>query len=101
MGCGMKIYIDSECHCYTSNPENDHREFEVHFFDGKCQTFVEGHIYVPEGEQWTRPSDEKVFNGEMICAWKDYSELDSAQREYELDQLADYKAACERMGIVV
>lgn len=87
----MKIYIDSKCHCYTSNPDNDRREFEVPFFDGKCQTFIEGHIYVPEGEQWTRPSDGRIFKGEMVCAVAPYTNLETAQAQYDADQaeLAD------------
>ena len=95
------IYIDSEYHCYTANPNNDRRAFEVPYFDGKCEKFVEGFMYVPQDESWTRPSDGKTFFGEMRCAWQPFDELDAAQRQYEQAQLADYKAACERMGIVV
>lgn len=95
------IYIDSDYHCHATNPDNDRRAFEIPLFEGKCREFIEGFIYVPHDEQWTRPSDGKVFLGEMLCAWQPYSELDAAQRQYEQAQLADYKAACERMGIVV
>lgn len=95
------IYIDSKCHCYTTNPNNDRRAFEVPFFDGKCKTFIEGHIYVPCDEQWTRPSDGMVFTGEMICAWKSYSELDNAQREYERQLIATYEESLRTVGVVV
>ena len=96
----MKIYIDSEYHCHTTNPDGIFHEVETDFFDGKCDSFIEGYRFVPSGESWKR-SDGVVFHGEMIAPWKPYSELDNAQREYERTQLADYKAACERMGIVV
>lgn len=96
----MKIYIDDEKKCHTTNPNNSFREFDILEFDGKCKEYIEGHIYCPDGESYTR-NDGKVFHGECLTAWKPYSELDAAQRKYELQQLADYKAACERMGIVV
>ena len=96
----MKVYIDFECKCHTTNKEGVYREFDVPFFDGKCDSFINGYRYCPEGENYTR-EDGEVFYGECIVPWKPYSELDAAQRQYELAQLADYKAACERMGIVV
>jgi hypothetical protein len=58
------------------------------FFDGKCTAFVEGFRFVPSGETWTR-SDGVVFHGEMIAPWKDYAELDIAQREYERQLLKE------------
>ena len=61
------------------------------FFDGKCDGFVEGYRFVPDGESWTR-SDGTVFCGEMISPWKDYAELDSAQRQYARDQAELQKA---------
>lgn len=88
----MKIYIDSEYRCKTTNPDSTFREVETDFFDGKCQTFIEGYRYLPTGESWTR-SDGVVFHGEMIAPWKDYSELDAVQREYERQKLADAEAA--------
>ena len=75
------IYIDSEFKCHVSNDGTMHA-VETDFFDGKCDALVEGYRFVPEGESWTR-SDGTVFTGEMIAPWKDYSELDAAQREYE------------------
>lgn len=87
-----KIYIDSEFRCRTTNPDGTFREVETNFFDGKCTTFVEGYRFVPQGESWTR-EDGTVFRGEMIAPWKDYDELDSAQREYERKKLADAENA--------
>lgn len=77
----MKVYIDSEYHCHTTNPDGIFREVEHPFFDNKCQAFVEGFCY--------DDSDGYV----LIYPWKPYSELDTAQREYERQLLADYESA--------
>ena len=86
------IYIDSAFKCHTTNPDGVYREFEVSFFDGKCDAFIEGYRYVPSGESWTRP-DGTVFQGEMIAPWKPFDEIDSAQREYERRLLVEYESA--------
>ena len=78
----MKIYIDSDFRCHTINPDNAFREFDVRFFDGKCAAFIEGYLYIPEGEIWTRHDGHK-FEGKIYTPWKDYDELDMAQRKYE------------------
>lgn len=85
----MKIYIDSECHCHTANPDRLFREVEHPFFDGKCQTFIEGYCYEPDNEK--------------IYPWKPYAELDATQREYERQKLADAENALAIMwgGVTV
>jgi hypothetical protein len=75
------IYIDSEFKCHISN-DGTMKSVETSYFDGKCDTFIEGYRFIPDGETWTR-SDGTVFQGEMISPWKNYDELDTAQREYE------------------
>lgn len=80
------IYIDSDFKCHTSD-DGTMTAVETGFFNGKCQTFIEGYRLVPSGKSWTR-SDGVVFHGEMIAPWKDYRELDAVQREYERAQLA-------------
>lgn len=80
----MKIYIDSDYKCRVS-PAEGLREFDVPFFDGKCNTFIEGYRYVPEGERWVKPNVE-MFRGEMISPWKNYSILAVAQAAYEEGQ---------------
>lgn len=85
----MKIYIGSDFKCHTVD-DGTMTAVKTEFFDGKCKTFVEGYRYVPSGESWTR-SDGVVFTGEMIAPWKPYSELDSAQREYERQQFNELK----------
>lgn len=87
----MKVYIDSEFKCHIAD-DGTMTAVETTFFDGKCNAFVEGYRFVPSGESWTR-SDGVVFTGEMISPWKDYNELDSAQREYERQQIAEYEKA--------
>lgn len=87
-----KFYIDSEFKCHTTNPYGTFREIETDFFDGKCQIFIEGHRFVPTNEEWIR-SDGYIFRGEMITPWKPYDELDTSQREYERQKLADAEAA--------
>lgn len=93
----MKIYIDSDYKCHVL-PAEDRREFDVPFFEGKCQAFIEGYRYVPTGETWTR-ADGKEFKGEMISPWKNYSGLHLAQLEYENElykaTLAEAEAAYE------
>lgn len=97
----MKIYIDSDYKCHVSN-DGTMREFDVPFFDGKCQTFIEGYRYVPKDETWER-ADGEVFRGEMIAPWKNYAELERAQLEYELAQLKaeldDADAALNELGV--
>lgn len=85
------IYIDSEFKCHVAD-DGAMTAAETDFFDGKCDAFIEGYRFVPEGESWTR-SDGEVFHGEMIAPWKDFDELDAAQREYERQQMADMENA--------
>lgn len=87
----MVIYIDPDFKCHSTNPDGVFREVSSDFFDGKCETFIEGYRFVPSGESWTR-EDGTVFHGEMIAPWKDYTELDTAQRKYEQQLLSEYEA---------
>jgi hypothetical protein len=97
----MKIYIDSDFKCHVS-PGDGLREFDVAFFNGKCDSFIEGYRYIPYDEEWTR-ADGEVFRGEMIAPWKPYAELEKAQLAYELAQLkaelADADAALNELGV--
>ena len=85
------IYLDSDFKCHVANADTL-TAVETDFFDGKCDTYIEGFQFVPHGENWTR-SDGVVFHGEMISPWKDYAELESVQREYEREKLADAENA--------
>lgn len=86
----MIIYIDNDFKCHAEAAEGL-RAFEVPVFDGKCIAFIEGYRFIPSGENWTR-SDGTVFRGEMTAPWKDFVELDAAQREYERQLLAELQA---------
>lgn len=72
----MTIYIDNDFKCHAE-PSEGLRGFDVPFFDGKCAAFVEGYRYVPQGETWHHKGTD--FRGEMICPWKDYTVLATAQ----------------------
>jgi hypothetical protein len=93
------IYIDSDFKCHLSD-DGTMREVQTNFFDGKCQTYIEGYRFVPEGENWIR-EDGTVFTGQMVAPWKSYEELDQAQRQYERAQIADMKAALELLGVTL
>ena len=95
----MIIYIDSVFKCHTSD-DGTMTAVENSFFDDKCNAFIEGYRFIPEGESWTR-EDGEVFQGEMIAPWKPFVELDAAQREYEREQLEDMKAALNELGVYV
>lgn len=78
----MKIYLDNEYKCHLNN-DGTMLEVESSFFDGKCQTFVEGYRYIPAGHTWVR-ADGTKFTGEMIAPWKNYNELAQAQMLYDV-----------------
>lgn len=93
----MTIYIDSDFKCHVTD-DGSVTAVETDFFNRKCDVFIEGYRFVPEGESWTR-EDGVEFRGEMIAPWKDYADLDAAQREYEREQLADAIAALNELGV--
>lgn len=87
----MKIYIDSNCKCHVAD-DGTMTAVETDAFNGKCTEFIEGYRFVPAGQTWTREDGVK-FAGEMIAPWRDWAELDDAQREYERQQIAQYETA--------
>lgn len=78
------IYIDSDFKCHVSAGDGL-TAVETDAFDGKCASYIEGYRVVPAGSTWMR-EDGVEFPGEMISPWKDWQELDVAQREYEQEQ---------------
>lgn len=81
----LKIFIDENCKCHVSNPDGIYTEIEApEEFNGKCTAYIEGFRVRPDGYTYTR-DDGVVFgpNGSSVVSWKDYAELDAAQREYE------------------
>lgn len=83
------IYVDSEYRCHTTNPDGAFREVENDFFNGKCQTFIEGFCY----------DDSKGYA--QIYPWKDFAELDNAQRAYEQALIADMQNALNKLGVTL
>lgn len=92
------IYIDRDtfkCHV-EQNADETRIPYEGDFFDGKCQTFIEGYCCIPKG--YALPdSDGTVYRGETVYPWRDYSLLAAAQREYELEKLAEYEALIDEL----
>lgn len=80
----MTIYIDSDFRCHAATADGL-TAVDTDFFDGKAPGYIEGYRFVPAGESWTR-EDGAVFAGEMASPWKDWTELDAVQREYEREQ---------------
>lgn len=93
------IYIGPDFKCHVTN-DDTMTVVETNFFDGKCDTFIEGYRFIPAGQTWIR-HDGVAFNGEMVVPWKDYSELDAAQREYERQLIITYEAALRTVGVEV
>lgn len=93
------IYIDSEFKCHATN-DGTMTAVEVDFFSNKCDSFIEGYRFIPDGESWT-DQNGVVFHGLMIAPWKNHSELEAAQREYERQLLAEYAEALRTVGVNV
>lgn len=91
------IYIDSDFKCHVTN-DGTMTAVETDFFDNKCDAFIEGYRFLPDGESWTR-EDGEIFHGEMVAPWKDHSELDAAQREHESQILAECTEALKVVGV--
>jgi hypothetical protein len=89
------IYIDSDFCCHAVN-DGSLTAVETDAFDGKCDAYIEGYRFVPNGKIWTR-EDGVEIHGEMISPWKPYSELESAQREVERQMLAEYEALIDEL----
>lgn len=93
------IYIDNEFKCHITD-DGTMTAVETDFFDGKCDAYVEGYRYIPEGAYWTG-EDGRVCEGLMIAPWKDYGELERVQRDYERQLLAEYAEALKVLGVTV
>lgn len=90
-----KIYLDSDFKCHTAN-DGTMTEAETDFFDGKCDEYIKGYRYVPDGHTWDR-EDGVEFQGEMIAPWMDYAELDAAQAAWEREELERLREENERL----
>ena len=102
----MKIFIDNDFHCHTTNPDGIFHEVILSegasaFFANKCTTFIEGYRVKPEGEIWVREDGFVFSGGEMIAPWKPYSELDATQREYEQQIVIEHNQVLQELGVEV
>lgn len=95
----MKIYIDSDFKCHTTN-DGTMTLIETEFFNDKCTAFIEGYRFIPSGESWVR-EDGITFSGEMIAPWKNYDELDASQREYERELISEYNSALSEIEVAI
>ena len=93
------IYIDSEFKCHIANDGAMH-VIETNAFDGRCDAFIEGCCFIPDGESWTR-EDGEVFEGESFFPWKDDAELEEAQITYERQQLEEYKNIIAEQDLMI
>ena len=96
----MIIYIDSEYKCHVTDLDGEYRAIETEFFNGKCAAFIEGYRFIPEGETWVN-SDGKIITGKKIFPWKPYDELDAAQFDYEMEQIAKYSDALSEIEALI
>ena len=77
----MTIYVDEQGYCHVENADG-RQPVEAKFFDGRAPEVIEGYLYTLD--------DGGVA---VIAPWRDWSELDAVQREYEREQIAQYESA--------
>lgn len=76
------IFLNADFQCFTAEKADTVQSVETSVFDGKCNAYIEGYRFVPQGQQWTR-NDGVVFEGEMAAPFKDYTYLEMVQSLYE------------------
>ena len=91
------IFLDENFCCFVATTKPTVQSIKTDFFDGKCDAYIEGYRFIPQGQQWTR-EDGVVFSGEMISPWKPYAELERAQIAYEKEQ---YEAAIDELLLLI
>ena len=77
----MIVYVGKDYKCHAS-PGDGLTPVEDAFFDGKCDTFIEGYCY----------DTSKGYT--QIYPWKNSAELEAAQAQYEKDSavlMAEYQ----------
>ena len=77
----MIVYVGKDYRCHAA-PGDGFTPVEDSFFDGKCNTFIEGYCY----------DTSKGYT--QIYPWRSSAELEAAQAQYEKD-LADLQKAYE------
>lgn len=79
----MTIYLDSEFMCHVTDT-GSLQAVETEVFDGKCDKYIEGYRFVPDGQTWTR-DDGVQFTGPMVSPHKNYDILAAYQEQYQED----------------
>jgi len=82
------VYIDLDYKCHIVN-NGTMKAIETDYFDGKCDTVIEGYCIEPSE------------TGQKIYPWKDYNELDNAQRAYEKQLLEEQAAELAELDALV
>ena len=77
------IYIDSEFRCHLTDI-GGLQAVETDVFDGKCDRYIEGYRFVPDGQTWTR-DDGVQFTGPMVSPHTNYDILAAYQEQYQSD----------------
>ena len=80
------IYLDSDFRCHLTDT-GSMQAVETDVFDGKCDKYIEGYRFVPEGQTWTR-DDGVQFAGPMVSPHKNYDILAAYQEQYQEDSEA-------------
>ena len=89
-------HTDSDFQRHTSHPNGIYTAMDTTFFDGQCDSSIEGYRFIPVGESWTHP-DGVIFQGEMITPWRPYEILAELQAVYEEEQ---DKATAEMAALI-
>ena len=79
----MTIYLDPEFKCHLTDT-GSLQAVETDVFDGKCDKYIEGYRFVPEGQTWTR-DDGVQFTGPMVSPHTNYDILAAYQEQYQSD----------------
>ena len=77
----MIVYVDKDYKCHAA-PGEGLEAVADSFFDGKCDTFIEGYCY----------DTSKGYT--QIYPWRSSAELEAAQAQYEKDSavlMAEYQ----------
>lgn len=90
------LYIGKDFKLYVTNSD-DRIPVETDIFDGFCNEYIEGHIFVPEGMTMVNQNGETV-HGQFVQPWKNTEVLTVYQEQYESRQheqqlLAEYESA--------
>ena len=76
------IYLNKNFECSVTEKADTVQSIETDIFDNKCNTYIEGYRFIPNGQEWVR-EDGIVFKGEMVAPFKNSQLLEMIQSLYE------------------